>query len=341
MMIGAGEKAFCAGGDVRSLYDAGIMGDVSLASNFFKKEYALDYLISTYRKPIISIIDGITMGGGVGISMHGRYVIATDKTMFAMPETALGLFPDVGASHFLTRAKLHSSDRSIALALYLGLTGKRLKGPELKQIGLATHIVKSESVPMLIQDLKAILCRQGERIDDMICEAISMYSCHDMSSEEDGILRHSGAIERCFRYSTIEEIVNELELVTAQPGKSEDAEWARSSLSALKAAAPISLKVTLQQMLRACGLSRHEIFRMDYRIASRFVRGKSFYEGVRSILVDKDRSPKWDPATLEEVSDEDVKEYFAVPDGGDLDLDETRQEDFFNDAFNQAAKARL
>lgn len=333
VVTGAGEKAFCAGGDVRSLYDAGKAGDYSVGSDFFNAEYTLDYLIGTYTKPICSIVDGITMGGGVGVSMHGRYVVATERTLFAMPEAALGLFPDVGASHFLTktRASAQSPPSSVAMAVYLGLTGARLKGAELKRLGLATHFVPAASVPDLIGRLKSVIAtgtdvdEADRKINDVLRE---FEHGVDDAIPEESVLHCGDAIERCFSKASVEAIVSELTASTAAAGREGD--WARASLKAIEGAAPVSLKVTLQQMIRAKSLPLNKVFQMDYRMATQFVRGKTFYEGVRSILVDKDRNPKWEPSTLAEVSDADVERYFKEPEGGDIDIDETRLPGFFS-----------
>ena len=328
LLTGAGEKAFCAGGDVRALYDAGREGNLQPARSFFGTEYKLNYALGTYAKPIVSVVDGITMGGGGGVSMHGRYVVATERTLFAMPETALGLFPDVGAARFLTRRP------GIAMGAWLALTGARIKAPELIALGLATHVVRSDALPALEARLRGVAADwndDGVGADAAIRAALEEFSGDaDLAKlSDDSALHCASAIEACFSKSSVEDVIGELERVAASTNIPREATWARTSLQQIASAAPISLKVTLRHMRDSVGLSLHDVLTMDYRLACHFTRGSTFYEGVRAILVDKDRSPRFEPSSLADVSDEDVDAYFQRPEDGDIDLDETRQPGFF------------
>uniref|UniRef100_A0A7N6AVT5 3-hydroxyisobutyryl-CoA hydrolase n=1 Tax=Anabas testudineus TaxID=64144 RepID=A0A7N6AVT5_ANATE len=238
---GVGGKAFCAGGDIRAVTEAGKLGD-SLAQDFFREEYILNNAIGTCRKPYIALIDGITMGGGVGLSVHGRFRVATEKTLFAMPETAIGLFPDVGGGHFLPRLRGK-------LGLFLALTGFRLKGRDVQRAGVATHFVElfsSSSVEGILQNLKA-----------------------------DG------------------------------------SEFSKKQAEILSKMSPTSLKITYKQLQAGASLSLQDVLVMEYRLSQACMRGRDFYEGVRAVLVDRDQNPKWNPSTLEEVSDQSVDQCFS------------------------------
>jgi enoyl-CoA hydratase/carnithine racemase len=302
---GSGPKAFCAGGDVASLYHAHNEGGEAarLTADFFREEYQLNHLIATYPKPIVSFLDGITMGGGVGLSVHAPFRVATEKTMFAMPETALGLFPDVGGSHFLSRLPGH-------LGMYLALSGARLKAADLLYTRVATHYVPSE----LLGDLKDRLS-QLEAPPDKMHESVG-YALDEMNVPitEAPLMEHRKLIDECFSKDTVDEITSALQ------NHAGESEFAAKLVETLNKCSPTSMKITLRQIREGAVLDIGECLKMEYRMSQACCgthpdpcpAGKDFYEGVRSILIDKDHSPKWNPASLAEVSNELVEAHFAV-----------------------------
>uniref|UniRef100_A0A669EFL0 3-hydroxyisobutyryl-CoA hydrolase n=1 Tax=Oreochromis niloticus TaxID=8128 RepID=A0A669EFL0_ORENI len=289
---GAGDKAFCAGGDIRAVTEAGKVGD-SLAQDFFREEYILNNAIGSYRKPYIALIDGITMGGGVGLSVHGRFRVATEKTLFAMPETAIGLFPDVGGGYFLPRLQGK-------LGLFLALTGFRLKGRDVQRAGVATHFVESKKIPDLqkeLVDLKSPSAEDVSRVLDSYQSQVRI-SCPNSV--------------RLFSASSVEGIVKNL--------KTDGSEFAKKQTETLSKMSPTSLKITLKQLQAGASLSLQDVLVMEYRLSQACMRGYDFYEGVRAVLVDKDQNPKWNPSTLEEVSDQMVEQCFSSLGEKDLTL---------------------
>ncbi|KAM9710739.1 3-hydroxyisobutyryl-CoA hydrolase, mitochondrial [Menidia menidia] len=299
---GTGGKAFCAGGDIRAVTEAGKTGD-SLAQDFFREEYILNNAIGTYRKVYIAIIDGITMGGGVGLSVHGRFRVATEKTLFAMPETAIGLFPDVGGGYFLPRLKGK-------LGLFLALTGFRLRGRDVQRAGVATHFVESNKVP----DLEKEILNLKSPSDSEVSRVLEFFQ--DQSSLDSGkpfvLDKHVSDIDRLFSSTSVEGIMQNL--------RADGSEFAQKQAEILSKMSPTSLKITHRQLEEGGALSLQEVLVMEYRLTQACMRGFDFYEGVRAVLVDKDQSPKWKPATLEEVSDRSVAEGFSSLGEKDLTL---------------------
>ncbi|CEG37157.1 mitochondrial 3-hydroxyisobutyryl-hydrolase [Plasmopara halstedii] len=319
---GNGGKAFCAGGDIRALADNGKdPATRHFALDFFRHEYRLNYLLATTEKPIISFLNGVTMGGGVGLSMHGKFVVATEKTVFAMPETAIGFFPDVGASYLLPRLgrRLVEGEDYVAdvpksqalkgqgLGTYLALTGERLKGHEVIGLGLATHYLPTSEYDTLVHQLTGFEFEdqvpQEER-DEMIHEAIAELETDEAFQEVDpGYLE---TVEQVFGASnendTLEGIFGRLEKLNT--------EWSHETLANLKKMSPLSLKVTLEQMRQGAGKTYAECFQMEYRIATRMMENPDFFEGVRSVVVDKDRNPKWSKRDITKVTAKEVNAFF-------------------------------
>jgi enoyl-CoA hydratase len=291
---GAGERAFCAGGDVRAVYEAGrgISGDPALPAVFFREEYELIREIHRFPKPYLAIIDGITMGGGAGISVNGVYRVATERTLFAMPETAIGLFPDVGATRFLNRCPGH-------IGRYLGLTGARLKAADTLYCGLATHLVPHDRLEELIAAL-----HRAEQCG--IHVVISRFAV-DPGPAPLAALRP--AIDRCFAAETIEQVLEALDAEAAAGG--EWASWARETRDTLLTKSPTSLKITLRQLQLGRGYELEAALVLEYRLTQHVMAAHDFYEGVRAMLIDKDQTPRWRPATLAEVGDPMVADYFA------------------------------
>lgn len=316
---GKSKPAFCAGGDVKAVYLAGLSkkeDDTKLTADFFREEYQLNYQIATQppHMPQVSIWDGVVMGGGVGLSVHGKYRVATENTIFAMPECKIGLFPDVGGTWWIPRLKLYKQwqNKSVVggVGNYLALTGARLSAEDLVYAGIATHYVKSNQ----IEDLKNALVEATKADDESTsnlgdCAAGVLMSFHDHSIDLNSsfLSKHRQDIDYAFDgKDSMEEIIASLESMGA------DSDFGQSTLKTLKQLSPTSLKVTLEGMKRgAKAKSIGEALQMEYRASQAFMReGSDFYEGIRATLVDKDGNPKWSPASLDEVTDEIVASYF-------------------------------
>ncbi len=301
MIEGAGERAFCAGGDVVAVSRAA-KENSDLSRTFFQAEYRLNTAIHRYAKPYIAFIDGITMGGGVGLSVHGSHRIVTENTLFAMPETGIGLFPDVGGSHFLSRCPGETG-------IYLGLTGARLKAADMIALGLADHFMPSSARDAFIAALGAadLTCGDADRqINDIV----------DGFAESAGappLDEHRDAIDRIFAGSDMAAIMARLER--------EDTDFARTTLAHLETKSPTMLKVALAQLRRGARQDFDANMKMEYRLVRHALRpGADFHEGVRALLIDKDKSPKWVPARLAEVTEDIVADFFHPPPEGDLTL---------------------
>ena len=296
----AGGRAFCAGGDIRALYEAGRRRD-PYVRDFYRTEYRLNHRIKTYRKPYIALIDGIVMGGGVGLSVHGSHRVVTERCQFAMPETGIGFFPDVGGSWFLPRCPGR-------LGTYLGLTGARLGAADAFYCGAATHYVASDDLARV----QGALEQASWKGDHGVVVATLL----DRMAADPGappLARHREAIDRCFGGDTIEGILSRLAL--------EKTAWADETMAILRRKSPTSLKVTLRQLRLGGALSDFAAaMRMEYRMALHTVAGRDFYEGVRAAVIDKDQAPQWQPATLAEISEAMVGHYFEPASEPDLEL---------------------
>ena len=310
LIRGAEGRAFCAGGDIRAICEAGsgIAGDPALTSRFFWEEYELIRRIHRYKKPYVAIIDGITMGGGAGVSVNGAWRIATERTMLAMPETGIGLFPDVGATRFLHFAPGH-------VGRYLALTGARLGPADALYCGFATHFVPRERVPVLVGALGGMAWRAGKEP----AQIEATLAAHHADPDEPPLARRRAAIDRCFAGETVEAILDALAREAAGGGP--DAAWAAETGAGLLTKSPTSLKVTLRQLIAGRGYDIEAALTLEYRLTQHFMRGHDFYEGVRAALVDKDQQPRWDPPSLAEVTDAMVDAYFAPLGKGELRFD--------------------
>jgi enoyl-CoA hydratase len=303
LIEGAGDRAFCAGGDVRAVYEAGkgISGDRDFTRSFFAEEYRIISFIHRYPKPYIAIQDGITMGGGAGVSVNGAYCVATEKTMFAMPETGIGLFPDVGATRFLNLCPGH-------IGRYLGLTGARLSAADTLYCGLARHYVPRERVPGLKDALSAIAWEPGRERAQV--EALLGEFAADPGAPPLAVRRP--VIDRCFAGETMEAILGALDAET------EDRVWAEETRATLMTKSPTSLRITLRQLALGQGGNLEDALRLEYRMTQHVMAAHDFYEGIRAVLVDKDQKPQWQPATLAEVDDAVTESYFALLGPGEL-----------------------
>ncbi|HZP74669.1 MAG TPA: enoyl-CoA hydratase/isomerase family protein [Pseudolabrys sp.] len=287
IVTAAGERAFSAGGDIRALYDLGRAGRHAEQLQFWRDEYPLNAAIKRYRKPYISLIDGIVMGGGVGVSVHGSHRVAGDRFSFAMPEVGIGFFPDVGATWFLPRMPGE-------LGAYCALTGERFNAADALAAGLATHRVGSVRFPELF---------------DALCGDVSVDAVLAAFAEPAGegpIGAQRALIDRCFVGERVEDILARLDAEATGGDK-----FAMAAAGAIRGKSPISLKIALRQVRGGKSWDFDECMRVEFRIVSRVVHGHDFYEGVRAVIVDKDNKPQWRPATLEAVGETDVGHYFA------------------------------
>jgi enoyl-CoA hydratase len=281
----AGERGFCAGGDIRFLADSAKVGGEG-ARDFFFTEYRLNHLLFVYEKPVIAIMDGVTMGGGVGISMPARHRVATERITFAMPETGIGLFPDVGGGWFLPRLPG-------ATGTWLALTGARLKAPGCQALGIATDVVPAARVV----DLKAAIVTDPGAIGALL-------AANAAEGERPGAIDHQDDIDRLFAGDTVEAIVAAL--------IADASEWALAQAAILKTKSPLSMKVALRQLRAGAGMTDFaDDMAMEMRIGARVVMSHDFTEGVRAVIVDKDNAPRWAPATLEGVTDAMLDAVFA------------------------------
>ncbi len=282
---GSGEKAFCAGGDVRAVYEAKQRGDFLTCDRYFRQEYSLNAHIHEYTKPYISLIDGIAMGGGLGISVNGSHRIVTEKAVLAMPETGIGFFPDVGATTFLHKAPG-------AVGLYLGLTGTRVKAEDALWTGLATHFMPSSSLKLFKESLQT-----GASLED----ALITYCKQPVNK---GFLEHhEDAINDHFDKCALKDIMESL--------KKDPSSFAQNTYNVLKAKSPTSLAVVFRQLQQGKTLSFIERMKQEFRLSQHFLANHDFREGVRAVLVDKDHLAHWKPATLEGLDDQEIDTYFT------------------------------
>ncbi len=291
----ASEKAFSAGGDVREIVGWG-REDRPRARKALKDEYALNWLHECFSKPTISLIDGAVMGSGVGISLFGTHRVGGERYKFAMPETAIGLFPDVGVAWSLSRLP-HS------IGMYLGLTGRSIGRADAYALGLLTHCIPAAR----FEEIKAAL------IDTWPVDTVLDDRHVDPGPGE--LDRYAAVIENCFSAGSVEEIIGRLNGITGS-GRV----WAQAVVADLTSRSPLSLKVTHRHIREARALDLRQTLTVDYRLACRFLDGHDFYEGVRAALIDKDGAPKWRPATIVEVTPAMVEDYFAPLGADDLIL---------------------
>ncbi|CAN7137215.1 unnamed protein product [Brassica rapa subsp. narinosa] len=338
-------RAFCAGGDVPAIVRDIRLGKWRRSADFMSLGYNLHYVMATYCKAQVSILNGIVMGGGVGVCVHGRFRIATENTVFAMPETSLGIFPDVGASYFLSRLPGFFGE-------YVGLTGARLDGAEMLACGLATHFVPSTRLTALEADLCRVGSSDPVTYASTILDAYTQHPhpkqksachrqifngnlCHQFLISINFSLCRLDVIDKCFSRRTVEEIISALEReATHKPD-----DWISATIGALKKASPASVKISLRSVRfedasQACNDGKDKLtvivlfkFQIregrlqglgqclirENRMVSHVMKGdirKDFVEGCRAILIDKDRNPKWDPRRLEDMKDNMVDKYF-------------------------------
>jgi len=296
LVRGAGPRAFCAGADIRALYELGKAGRAEEQLAFWREEYRLNRRIKLYPKPYVALIDGIVMGGGAGVSLHGAHVVAGDQFSFAMPEVGIGFFPDVGATFFLPRLPGKAG-------VYLALTGARATCGDALAFGLADAYAPSQRHAALAQRLI-----EGEEPSG----AIEAESAPPPPSALKG---QSHFIDGCFAAPTLIAILEEID--DAGYGGSE---FALATYDSIRAKSPTSLAIALQQMQIGAKLDIDEAMRTEFRIVSRIAKGHDFYEGVRATIIDKDRRPKWSPSEIEALKAADIEAYFAPLREGELEF---------------------
>ncbi|MEL7540406.1 MAG: enoyl-CoA hydratase/isomerase family protein [Pseudomonadota bacterium] len=285
-----GSRGFCAGGDIAMLRESG-MNDGRKARAFFEEEYRMNATIKAFPKPYLALMDGVTMGGGVGLSVHGSYRVATERTLFAMPETGIGLFPDVGGGWFLPRLRGE-------LGTWLALTGARLKGTDVVAAGVATHFLPSELIPNVKAQIAEADFSAGaaEMLGEILSRATHAVPAGSFEANMD-------VIDKCFGADTAEGIIAALQ--------ADGSEWAMKQIETIASKSPETVKVALRQVRDGAACETFEDnMQMEYRIGWRKVQSADFIEGVRAVIIDKDHAPKWSPDTLEAVSDADVARYF-------------------------------
>jgi enoyl-CoA hydratase len=286
VICGAGGKAFSAGGDIRRIYDAGKAGTHAESLDFWRDEYLLNIAIKRYPKPFVALIDGIVMGGGVGLSLHGSHRVAGGRTLFAMPEVGIGFFPDVGATYALPRLPGRTGT-------WLALTGARIKAGDALALGIATHAAPSEAFDAIARDLAA-----GRPIDETLA-AVSSVPEPALGPGDRSV------VDRCFAGGSVAEILAALD------DAANTTPFAQEAARTLRSRSPLSMAIALRQMRLGATLSFEEAMALEFRIVSRMVDNPDFYEGVRAVVVDKDQSPRWQPSSLDGVTGALVDRFFA------------------------------
>lgn len=299
VIMASGGRAFSAGGDIRHLYDLGKAGRHDEALQFWRDEYSLNIAIKNFRKPYVALIDGIVMGGGVGVSIHGSHRVAGDHYSFAMPEVGIGFFPDVGATWFLPRMPGE-------FGTYCALTGERFGSADACAAGLATHRIPSARFPALLEGLS------GTVSVDAVLAAFAV------PAGQGPVMERRAAIDRLFVGDSVENILAALDREAGSG--SGDAEWARKTAATMRGKSPLSLKIALAQVRRGKTWNFETCMRAEFRIVSRVIQGHDFYEGVRAVIVDKDNAPRWRPPALAEVGAAEVERHFAPSEGDELAL---------------------
>ncbi|CAD7031197.1 enoyl-CoA hydratase/isomerase family protein [Pseudorhizobium halotolerans] len=290
ILKGEGERGLCAGGDIRVLYDMGKRSDPE-ATRFWREEFPLNYAISRYPKPYVALMDGITMGGGVGLSAHGRHRIVTERTRLAMPETGIGYFPDVGATWLLPQAPGE-------VGTWMGLTGIEVDAAGAIYAGLADVLVPSDRLDALVEAIGAL---SGEADDGSVEATIARFS---VPTTESALEKNRSVIDRCFGFDRVEDILEAL--------ADEGGEFAATTRDTMLKRSPTSLRLTLR-LLRAGRQSSGlvECLEREFGAGVEILRNHDFYEGVRAAIIDKDRNPQWSPASLDEVRAESIGAYLG------------------------------
>lgn len=300
MLAGAGEKAFCAGGDIRALYDAFKAGDRAGYRAFFVDEYRLDHAIWCYPKPVVALMHGICMGGGMGLAQGASLRIASDTTRVAMPETAIGLVPDVGASWFLGRLPF-------ALSLYIGLTGTTLHAADVLYSGLADRCVRAADVPRIREALEHIDWEGSDTDDTQAVRHALAVVLPEADTGAAPLAAMQPAVYRHFGQPGVQAIMASLEAET-DPAYHD---WAQATLAVMRARSPLAMHVVYRQLQAGRRLSLAECFRMEFDLVQRSIEQGDLIEGVRALIVDKDKQPRWQPASAAELTSAKLAPFYA------------------------------
>jgi len=288
-----GEKAFCAGGDIRVLHDQGKAGSPEVI-NFYRDEYRLNRYIKRYPKPYVALMSGINMGGGVGVSVNGSHRVASERLTFAMPETGIGLFPDVGGTYFLPRCPGE-------VGMYLGLTGARLKVADAIYAGIADAFVPADRHEALLARLV-----DGAAVDAAI-------AAETEATDDARLAELQGPIDAAFSADSVDDILQRLD--------ADASEWATKMAETIRSKSPLSTRVAFGQIRAGAELDFEDCMSLEFRLTNRFMAAPDFYEGVRAVVIDKDQAPKWQPASLDAVTDEQVAAYFSSLGENELTFD--------------------
>lgn len=308
VMIKGSGRAFCAGGDIVALYRQINAGKIEGCKEFFRTLYTFIYILGTYLKPHVALLNGITMGGGGGVSIPGTFRVATDKTVFATPETMIGFHPDAGASFYLSHLPGYIGE-------YLALTSEKLSGAELLACGLATHYSLSAKLPQIEENLHNLVTDDFSVVEAALQEFADVVTPDNMS-----VLRRLDTLNKCFGQDTVEDIMDSLE----DEATKIDHAWCASTLKRLREVSPLSLKVSLRSIREGRYQTLDECLVREYRMSLQGIYGrisKDFCEGVRARMVDRDFLPKWDPPSLNRVSEDMVDQYFSPLSESEPDLE--------------------
>lgn len=292
-------RAFCAGGDIRAIYEKNKTRDSSLI-DFFRDEYRLNHYIFHYPKPYIALMNGVTMGGGVGISIHGSHRVGTENLILAMPETGIGFFPDIGGSYFLSRLPHH-------VGIYLGLTGAQLDVSDCLAVRLIDHKILQEHLPFAIKALaETSFERQGKKTVTRILKQF------EAPSVPSSLKPYFPVINETFAQKQLENIFSGLQMMNS--------DWCLQTINNLKIKSPTSLKITLQQLHQGLGQDFKQCLQMEYYLAGHFLQGHDFFEGIRAFIITKDRLPNWQPDKLSDINQSDIDKYFTPLPGTEAQL---------------------
>ena len=287
VVIKANGRAFCAGGDIRYAYERGRAGDKTLPE-FFGDEYEVNRLIYNFEKPFIALLDGLTMGGGAGISITGSHRVATANFSFAMPEVSIGFYPDVGMGYFLSRMPYK-------IGFYMGLTGERITVEDALALELVDFVVDSNCLEAIVTKLA-----ETELKDDADVAEVLKYFATPVGDSQ--LMAYDAEIQTCFSKNKMEEIFSTLENYPSA--------WCETVAAMINTKSPTSLKVTLRQLLAYSRMPYDECIKMDYFLTRNFLTEHDFFEGVRAVIIEKDQRPRWSPAKIKSVKDEDVERFF-------------------------------
>lgn len=309
---GAGEKGLCAGGDMRSFYDKRGDNVEEYALQFFSIEYKMNLALHRYTKPVLAYMNGIVMGGGIGVSIFASDRVVTERSKLSMPEMNIGFFPDVGGSYFLNQMPGQ-------MGRYLALTAHLFNGADAIYLGAADYYIQSEQWNELKSDVQTEDWTQAGNREQVSAKLVRILAKHGTTNlPESPLAKVQDKVDHHFNHHSVADILDSLDRSAA-----EGDEWAAETANTLRGKSPISMAVALEQLVRGKEMTAADCFRMEMNMSMHFMHSHDFYEGIRSVLVDKDRNPSWNPATIHEVKQEDVEAFFKNPwEGGQHPMDQ-------------------